>query len=191
MVILSINDVLESVSEFVDKCLGPLGSNGFSNDTLRDLIIQVCATIILFLVVRFFLWKPITNILETRSNKMSSDLKEAEEKNLLARKLTVDLENKLIAAQKEIKELVERAESEANLRKDKIINEAKEEARKRLEYVQNEIEQEVIRSNNEIHNMIVDIAFMAAKAIVKEDIDHEKYLRLVNQIIDEAIKKWL
>lgn len=184
-----MSDILEKVSEFVDKCLGPLGSEGFTNDKIRDLVIQLVATIILFLVVRFFLWKPVTNILETRRTTMEKDLTEAKENNLKSRKLTTELEEKLEATHIEIRNLIDKAEKDANIRREKIISDAKEEAKKRLGVVQKEIEQEITRSSNEIHKMIVDIAFLAAQAIVEDEIDHEKYLRVVNDIIEEASKK--
>ncbi len=186
--ILSMNETLEKISEFVNKCLGPLGTDGFSWDNIRDFIIQLGATLILFLIIRFYLWKPITNMLETRRNAMDKEIDEAKENNLKSRKLTRELEEKLEAAQFEVKNIIDKAENDANLRRNQIIKEAKEEAKKRLEAVESDIEQEILKSNAEIHKMIVDVAFLAAKKIVGNEIDQDKYLDIVNEIIEGASK---
>ena len=98
--ILSMSEVLKKVSEFVDKCLGPLGSDGFTWDTLRDIIIQLCATLILFIVIRVFVWKRVTNILEARRQVIDKELIEAKESNRKARLLATQKENDLEEAQK-------------------------------------------------------------------------------------------
>ena len=187
--ILSMSEVLKKVSEFVDKCLGPLGSDGFTWDTLRDIIIQLCATLILFIVIRVFVWKRVTNILEARRQVIDKELIEAKESNRKARLLATQKENDLEEAQKQIKEMLERAEKDANLRRDEIIANAKEEAHKRLQNVEEDIQQEIQQKNAEIHKQIVDIAMLAAEKIVEHEVDQDKYIDLVNKIIEEAGSK--
>ncbi len=186
--ILSMSEVLQDVADFVDKCLGPLGSSGFSWNTLRDIIIQLCATLILFIVIRVFIWKRVTNILEARRAVIDKELVEAKESNRKARLLVIENEEKLEAAEKQIKEMLDKAEKDANLRREEIINNAKEEAHRRLVNVEQEIEQEVLQKNAEIHKQIVDIAMLAAEKIVEHEVDQNKYIDIVNKIIEEAGK---
>ncbi len=186
--ILAMADVLQDVADFVNKCLGPLGSDGFQWSHIRDFLIQLVATLILFIFVKIFLWKPITEIIETRRDAIDLELAEAKESNSVARKYAAELQEKLDTAQQEIKAMIENAENTANVRKEKIINDAKEEAKKRLENVQLEIEQEIAKQKNEIHQTIVDIAFLAAAKIVSKDVNQEEYLTIVNDIIEGEFK---
>ena len=186
--LLGMQKILEDVSSFVDKCLGPLGSDGFGWETLRDIIIQLCATLLLFIIVRVFVWKRITAILETRQAAIDKELTEAKEANRKARLLVSENQDNLDSAQAEIKAKLEKAEMEANIRRDEIIAEAKAEAARRLDNVEAEIQSEVSKKNEEIHQQIVDIAMMAAEKIVEREIDHDKYIELVNQIIEGANK---
>ncbi|UKI49094.1 MAG: hypothetical protein L6U99_09930 [Clostridium sp.] len=36
MILASLNETLENIADIVNKCLGPLGSDGFSFNTIRD-----------------------------------------------------------------------------------------------------------------------------------------------------------
>lgn len=188
MFLASMAEVLEGISDIVNKCLGPLGSDGFTWNQIRDFIIQMCATLILFIVVRAFLWKPITNILETRAEAIDKQLQEAQESNKKAKSLELELAEQLANAQLEVKGILDKAQKDGLARKAIIINEAKAEAERRLSNLEIEIEQEITKKNKEIRQSIVDIAFTAANKIVAREVDQEKYLDIVNEIIEGATK---
>lgn len=188
MILSKMSEVLEEVADFVNSCLGPLGSEGFNWSQLRDIIIQLIATLILFIFIRTFLWKRVTAILEARRDAIDKELVEAKESNLKARKLATEAQSKLDDAQAQIKALLDKAEHDANLRRDEIVYQAKEDAKNRLLACEAEINQEIQMKNNEIHDQIVDVAFMAAEKIVGHEINQDKYLDLVNEIIEEAAK---
>lgn len=192
MNILSLNDVLEEISEFVNKCLGPLGNDGTNKTAMigyaRDFFIQLFATLIIFLLVRFLIWKPITNMLEQRGKAIDKELDEAKEANENAKALQEDLRRQLADAQSEVKAILDSAEMDANARREEIISEAKAEAKRRLETAKLEIEQEKKNKQNEIQTMIVNTAFEAASKILEKEVDRNKYLKVVNQIIEGANK---
>ncbi len=187
---LSLNDVLEEISEFVNKCLGPLGNDGTNTQAMigyvRDFIIQLISTLIIFLLIRFFIWKPITNMLENRQAAVDKELQEAKSANENAKALEADLQMKLADAQNEVRTLIESAEMDANARREEIIFEAKEEAKRRIEDAKLEIQQEAKNKQNEIQAMIVNTAFEAASKILEKEVDRNKYLKLVNEIIEGA-----
>ena len=94
---------------------------------------------------------------------------------------------KLLADTKaQVKEMYERAEKEANLKRDEIINQAKDEARRRMENLKIELEQEKDSMEKEIRQQIVDIAFAAAEKIVSKEINQDKYLEVVDDILKGA-----
>jgi F-type H+-transporting ATPase subunit b len=148
-----------------------------------DLIVQLSATLILFIAVRFLFWKPITNILETRRaaiDKELEDAKIAKENAVLVEK---DMKDELDKAKRHIKEMLDQAEKEANIRRDEIINSAKEEAKRRMDNLSLELEQEKKNMESDIKKEIVDIAFKAAEKIVAREIDQDKYLDVVTDIL--------
>lgn len=187
--ILGIDSTLAEIGKFVNSCLAMLGMDFgaiTSSDWATwglDFAFQIVATIILFLLVRFKLWKPITNMLEARKAKIDSELNEAEKANADAQSLKHELEKQLADAQEEVKRIIKSAEMDGNARKEEIIDEAKAEAKRRLENNEAEIAKEISSKQQEIKNTIVSVAFEAASKILEHEVDKDKYLELVNQII--------
>ena len=120
-----MDEILKDIASFVEGCLGPLSGNGNILTWLRDFSIQIVATLILFICVRIFLWKPITKFLEARKEIMDKEMEDAKEHREKAVLLEEELNNKYAAAKTEIAELLKNAEKQGNLRKEEIIAAAK------------------------------------------------------------------
>jgi len=198
---LSIADRLNAaalaIQEAIEGGLGPISllsdMNKLKANALNfaiDFGIQICATVILFGVVAIFFWKPITKILEERRNQIDKDLKDAETAKANAIEIEANLQKELADAKAKIKEMIDTAEKEANIRKESIISAAKEEAKRRLENVEVELEEEKKSMEKEIRKEIVDIAFQAAEKIVQKEINQDKYLDIVDDILKGAIAEW-
>ena len=189
--ILGVSEAIDEIVSTVTEALGPLANltTATASDWLNYLAevgIQLVSTIILFLAVRFFLWKPITKILEERRDAIDKELEEAS----LAKENSIQIEQELLAekekAKAEIKALISKAEHDANVQREAIINDAKEEAKRRLDNLENELVQEKANMESEIKKEIVDIAFQAAEKIVAKEIDREKYMDFINDFLEEA-----
>lgn len=181
---LGIAEALDSITALVKGALGPLGNGlNFTLDFAIDFGIQIVSTIILFVVVIIFFWKPITKILEKRREAIDKELEDAKEAKKDVIRVRAELDKELEDARKQVKEMLDNAEKEANIRRDTIINEAKAEAKSRLENLENELELEKKNMEKDIKKQIVDIAFLAAEKIVAKEIDQEKYLSVVDSIL--------
>jgi len=186
----AVTGVNQETGAFQSAGLGPVTM--LSNTTMLvsnatqfavDFGIQICATILLFLAVRFFLWKPITKILETRREAIDKDLNDAEVAKANAIEIESNARAELEEARAKVKKMLDDAEKNANVKRDEIINQAKEEARVRMENLDAELEQEKKNMSEQIRKEIVDIAFAAAEKIVAKEIDQTKYLDVVDDIL--------
>ncbi|MDE6660918.1 MAG: F0F1 ATP synthase subunit B [Anaeroplasmataceae bacterium] len=181
-----MNEILEKIAEAVNSCLGPLKDLKVTGSDIRDLLIQLCATILLFVVVRIFLWKPITHILETRRQAIDQALEDAKASKETAKALEEELADELAKAKASVQEILTKAERDGNIKREQIISEAKQEAKQRLENLEIELEQEKNNMQKEIRKEIVDIAFAAAEKIVAKEIDQDKYMDVVDEILKGA-----
>ena len=188
-----MKEILEGISKFVNECLGPLGSSDGSfygwPDWIRDFLIQLAAFIILILVVRFFLWKPICKFLAAKQEATDQELESAKKIKADALKLQEEVQVKFDSASLEIKELLAKANIEGQRRKEEIVNEAKEEAKRRIEEADALIKSDIEKQKDDIKNEIVEIAFLAASKIALEEVDRKKYLGLVENIIESGLKQ--
>jgi len=199
---LSLNSAIDAITEAVtgkqelsngatiyNNGLGPvtlIGKPEMKDNILSfgiDFGIQIISTILLFIAVRFLLWKPITRILEARRDAIEKDYQEAENAKASALETELKLKEEYRLAQERIKEILDNAEKEANLRREEIINSAKEEASRRRESLEFELEQEKANLESSIKKEIVEIAFLAAEKIVGKEINQDKYLDVVDDIL--------
>lgn len=183
---LGISDAGDKIKEAIQNSLGPLASLKIEGAHVRDFLIQLIATIILFIFVRAFLWKPITNILESRRQAIDKALEDANKAKENAMEIEANLTLELDNAKAQVKALIDKAEADGNLRREAIINDAKEEARRRLENLEIELEQEKKNMEKEIKQEIINIAFAAAEKIVAKEINQDKYLDVVDDILKGA-----
>ena len=187
----NIAEALEKIRATIQETLGPLfNTTNLTVDRLTqygiDFGIQIGATILLFIIVAIFFWKPITKILEKRREVIDKELTDAEQAKQNAIEIEAELNKQLSAAKEQVKEMLDRAEKEANIRRDEIINQAREDARRRMENLQIELEQERNSMEKEIRQEIVSVAFAAAEKIVSKEINQEKYLNVVDEILKGA-----
>ena len=192
-----LGEAARSIQETIQEGLGPISllsdSEQLKANALNfaiDFGIQICATVLLFIIIRFFFWKPITKILEDRRSQIDKDLKDAEEKKANAIEIEANLQREMDEAKAKIKLMLDTAEKEANIKKETIINSAKEEAKRRLENVELELIEEKKSMEKEIRQEIVDIAFQAAEKIVQKEINQDKYIDIVDDILKGAITEW-
>ena len=78
----NIAEALEKIRATIQETLGPLfNTTNLTVDRLTqygiDFGIQIGATILLFIIVAIFFWKPITKILEKRREVIDKELKKA------------------------------------------------------------------------------------------------------------------
>ena len=183
---LGITEALDAIIEAIREGLGPVIDLTLTGAHVRDIIVQMSATILLFVVVRFFFWKPVTEFLEERRKGIDADLDKAKESLENAKELEEKMNEEMALAKTKIKTLLEAAERDGNEKRTEIIESAKAEAKRRKEALENELEYEKTKMNNEIKQEIVEIAFAAAEKIVAKEINKDKYLDIVEEILKET-----
>ena len=187
---LSIIEAMEEITNAILEGLGPVALVSKPDElikalpsTMMDLFIQLAATILLFIAVRFLFWGPITKILETRREAIDKELEDAKVAKENAITVEEELRKSLDDAKEQINEMLDQAVKDANIKKEEIISSAQEEAKRRLENLEFELEQEKKNMESSIKKEIVDIAFAAAEKIVQKEIDQKKYLDVVDDIL--------
>lgn len=187
---LSVIDIKGAIDEIIATIINSLGpiTNLSSAEAWQragaDFGIQIVSTVLLFVVVAIFFWKPITKILEKRREAIDKELEDAQTAKSSAVETELSLQSELKEAKETVKEMLSNAEREANLKREEIIKKAKEDAEKRMQSLEEELQLEKKNMEDEIRKEIVDVAFKAAEKIVSREIDQEKY----NDIVDEILK---
>lgn len=148
------------------------------------MIVQLCSTLVLFLLVKKFLWEPIMHFFEVREDAMQSNLEASETAKNDALKDREEAKKQLGEASKKSEEIVEAAVKQANSEKNAIMEEARAQASAEKEKASKQIETERNEMYDSLKKDMVDVAMDAAgKLIGEKNVDE-----LDRQSIENFIK---
>ncbi|MCM1329401.1 MAG: F0F1 ATP synthase subunit B [Ruminococcus sp.] len=156
----------------------------FSID-LTTILGTIINTLILFLVLRHFLFDKVNAVLDSRKNEVANTYKEADSALANAKQLESEYTEKLSAAKEESAEIVKNATKKAQSRSDEIIADAKTEAKGIVDKANADIEKEKKRAVNQIKDEISDMALSIASRVVSKEIDGKTHEKLIESFIDE------
>ena len=143
--------------------------------------------IILYLLLRKFLFGPITAMMEKRANEIKDSLDDAKNAKQEAAALKSGYVSKLNEAENTAKDIIKEARTAANAERDKIITKAKNEAGSIMQNANRQIELEKERSLKNIRLEIAGIAMEAAvKASKSGDISESSIDSFINDINSHA-----
>ncbi len=164
--------------------IGPMYFDFFSIDwtTIAGTILN---TLILFLVIKHFLFDRVNAILESRKTEVAKTYEDADKAYANAKQLETEYTDKLSAAKEESAEIVKNATKRAQLRSEEIISEAKDEAKGILGKAEADIEKEKKRAVNQIKDEISDIAMSIASSVVSKELDAKTHEQLIESFIDD------
>lgn len=153
---------------------------------LTNFALQLLATLVLFLVVRHFLYAPVTNLINKRKEIVAANIAEAEKIKEEAAKMKGDYEADIRAAQHEAKEIVDHSRVRAEKLKQQIMDEAHEEVKQVKIRASKDIERDKEQAQREMKDEIAQIAMLVASKIIQKNLDNQSQQNLIDQFIDEV-----
>lgn len=157
----------------------------FFSIELTNIVGTILNALILFLVIKHFLFDKVNAVLDSRKNEVENTYKEADAALVNAKQLETEYTDKLSAAKEESAEIVKNATKKAQLRSDEIIAEARGEARCILDKAEADIEKEKKRAVNQIKDEISDIAMSIASGVISKELDAKTHEQLIESFINE------
>ncbi|MBO5572411.1 MAG: F0F1 ATP synthase subunit B [Ruminococcus sp.] len=143
----------------------------------------VANIIILFVLLRIFLFKPLNKMKEERTRTIQENLDSAEKARTEAEELKEQYENTIGEAKEEAKNIIMKAHDDAESERAAIIKKAHEEADQKVAEADKEIENERKKVLRQAQSEIADLAIEAASKIVGANVDDEKNRRLVDEFL--------
>lgn len=151
----------------------------FLSIDVGSIIFTLINTLILFLVLKHFLFGRVNKVLESRQTEVSNTYKNADETMEKANQLEAKYTELMASAKDESAEIVQNAVKKAQIRSDEIVANAKNEAQHIIEKANTETEREIKKAKAELQDEISDMAILMAEKVVEREInkkDHEKFI---------------
>jgi F-type H+-transporting ATPase subunit b len=145
----------------------------------------LCNTLIIFLVLRHFLFGKVNAILEERNAQVAKTYEEADIALHSAEEKERSYTEKLALAKEESAEIVKTATKKAQSRSDEIITEAKGEAAQTLEKAKSDIERERRAAATQIKDEISVLSVMIARKMVDKQLDSKAQEEIIDSCINE------
>lgn len=141
--------------------------------------------IILFILMKIFLFKPINKIMDERTRTIQDDLDSAKKAKEDAEELKQQYEDSIDEAKDEANKILMKAHEDAEAEKAAIIQRSQEEADEIVSAANKTIENERKRVLAQAQTEIADLAIEAASRIIGANVDDEKNRRLVDEFLSE------
>ena len=140
--------------------------------------------IILVLVMKKFLFKPVMEMFAQREKEIGSMYEKAEEAQKSAEEMEKDYSEKLASAKEEASRIMKDATYEATLRSEQIVSDAQQKASAIVAKAEKEIEREKEAAISEIKQDIASLAVNIAEKVIEKDLSNTDHERLLEEFID-------
>lgn len=159
------------------------------SNMVKTFILQLLATLVLFLAVRFKFWNIITNIIEGRQKQVEETLKERDEALLVRDAALKEAEELKTETKKNAAIIMEEARKNSMIEAENIIKDAHEKIEIDQENARRQIEKERNDMHEEIKNEIVDVAFQMAEKMVEHEIDKGEHKKIIDDTLSALDNK--
>lgn len=142
--------------------------------------------IVLFILLRVFLFKPVTNIINQRQRILSEQMNQADSMEKTAKEHLNEADKVLRSSNSLAQAHADKIIEDAKLENARIINEAKEEADRILTDSRLRAKREAELLMNESKGQIAELALAAAKKLAKVNRNEAEEQSLFNDVLREA-----
>lgn len=151
---------------------------------LWQILISLANLLILFLIIKKFLFKPVKNILSKREGEIAEQYAAADVANSNAQAAKREWEAKLETADLEADRILGDASDNAKYRSEKIVREAEARAEGILRKAQTEAELEYKKAAGKIKDEIVGVSGAIAEKILEREINEKDHHNLIDSFIE-------
>ena len=156
------------------------------NLNIPTFIFVIINLTVLYLLLKKFLFKPVTAFMEKRAKSISDSIENAKRGMAEAEEIKRTYEKNMKDVRIQSEKMVNDAKNRAAKEYDIIIREAKHEAQGLILKARKDIEKERDEMVKEIKNQVTSLALAAASKVIEANMDTESNRILVDKFIDES-----
>ena len=151
-----------------------------------EILVTMCNTLITFLIIKKFLFKPVKKMLAAREEEVKAIYSNAEKAQSEAEQMRSEYTERLSKAKAEAAEIVGSATRRATVRSEEILRESSQQAAAMMKKAENTIEQERKKAMNELKDEVASLSVMIDSMVVELDVKEAVQERLIEEFIDKV-----
>ena len=149
------------------------------------IIISLCNLIILFLIIKKFLYKPVKKMLAERQSQLDKTYSEAEEAKLEAENDRKEWSDRISKVQNEADSIIENAQTQAKRMGDKLTDDAKRRADGIVKNAEEQAKLEKKKAEDSVKKEIADVSVLIAEKMIGREINENDHRNVIDEAIDE------
>jgi len=152
---------------------------------------QIVNFVVLLVMLYFFAYKPIMQMLDQRAQKIKDSIDETQKIKDQAAKSEEDFKKRIEAVSRESQEVIAKAMRTGEEARQRALQEAKTEAQMVVEKARQEIQRERDEVISELKQEFADLTIVAAEKVIARSLDKTAHEKLIEEVLESspAIKK--
>ena len=152
---------------------------------LWSILVSLCNLLLLFLILKKFLYKPVKKLIADREEQVNAQFKAAAEAEASAKADKAAWEEKRESAAAEADAIIKNATVNAERRSDAIVAEAREKADGIVRQAQTQAELEHKKAEASIRQEIVDVSAVLATKMLEREVRTEDHRQMIDSFIKD------
>ena len=152
---------------------------------LWQILISLVNLLIVFLVVKRFLFKPVKNIMAKRQAEIDSQYETAESAVQSANADKAAWEQKMLSADKEAEEIIRSATANAERRSEAMLADAKSKADIIVKHAEAEAELTHKKAEAQIRHEIIGVSVAISEKMLGREINEDDHRELIDSFIEK------
>lgn len=181
-------NIADSVKNAIDLGIDLLRDGAGIDVTAITFIVQICATIVLFLFVRFFFWNKVTEMIDKRRENIQKDIDSKDEALHELESAKIEANAIIVSAKEEASVIVEKAKTNSKVEADAIMTKAFSEIEAKQKAALEQIKNDREKMEEGLRDEIIAVAYTLAEKITEKEIDQSQNERLVDDFLKEVGK---
>ncbi len=150
------------------------------------LVSQIANLLILLVLLRIFLLKPVLAMLDQRAEKIRQSVEDAESAAQRAAQAEAEYDKRIEQAEEEARLVLQQANEEAKRLREQALSEARREAQDLVERARQEIELQRRAAARADRTQLADLVVAAASKVIGQSLDTPSHRRLVENFLSDS-----
>ena len=150
------------------------------------LVVFIINFIVLFVLLRLFLYKPVMKMLDERAKRTKDAMELAEATKKEFEQAKVEVQKQIEKGRQEAQAILTQAMQVGERLKEESRQEAQKQAQVIVDRTRAELGAERDKIVGDLRREFVDISISAAEKVIKETLDREKHRKLIEETLKES-----
>jgi F-type H+-transporting ATPase subunit b len=151
------------------------------------LVVFIVNFIILLVLLRLFLYKPVMKVLDERAQRTKDAMELAEAIKKEYEQAKGEVQKQIERGRQEAQAIITQAMQVGERLKEESKQEAAKQAQVMIDRTRSELEAERDKIVGDLRREFVDISIAAAEKVIKETLDKEKHRKLIEETLQESV----